>query len=140
MKEQVAEIVAAYLRKNHVVAGDIPAVITQVYQSLAGLSQAQSVKPEVTEARKPAVPIKRSVSDNFIACLECGYKGSMLRRHLKTAHNLTPEEYRQHWNLPTDYPVVAPNYAARRSELAKAIGLGKRSTSDQTAAARSPAA
>jgi predicted transcriptional regulator len=125
MKEQVAEIVAAYLRKNHVSTGDIPAVITQVYLSLAGLTDAQSAKPEPPAHLEPAVPIRRSVNKDFIVCLECGYKGAMLRRHLKAAHDLTPEAYRQRWSLPTDYPIVAPNYSARRSELAKANGLGK---------------
>jgi predicted transcriptional regulator len=125
MKEQVAEIVAAYLRKNHVLASDIPAVITQVYQSLAGLGQSRPTQA-IAEPRKPAVPIRRSVSDDSITCLDCGFKASVLRRHLQTAHNLTPEEYRQRWNLPADYPIVAPNYAIRRSELAKALGLGKR--------------
>jgi predicted transcriptional regulator len=127
MKEQVAEIVAAYLRNNHVAADDIPAVITQVYQSLAGLGQS----PAIAEPRKPAVPIRRSISADFIACLECGHKAAMLKHHLHTKHNLTPEDYRQRWNLPADYPVVAPKYAARRSELAKANGFGKRGGSGQ---------
>jgi predicted transcriptional regulator len=127
MKEQVAEIVAAYLRKNHLSASDIPTVITQVYLSLAGLTDSQSAKPETAAQREPAVPIRRSVTKDFIVCLECGYKGSMLRRHLKAAHDLTPEAYRQRWSLPVDYPIVAPNYATLRSEMAKANGLGKTS-------------
>jgi predicted transcriptional regulator len=126
MKEQVAEIVAAYLRNNHVAANDIPAVIAQVHQSLAGLGQLQSAESATAEPRKPAVPIRRSVNPDFISCLECGFKAAMLKRHLKTAHDLDPEAYRQRWNLPADYPVVAPAYAARRSELAKASGLGQR--------------
>jgi predicted transcriptional regulator len=139
MKEQVAEIVAAYLRKNHVATDDIPTVITQVYQSLAGLGQS---RPEEANAEplKPAVPIRRSVNDDFIVCLECGSKALMLRRHLHTAHDLTPEKYRQRWNLPVDYPIVAPNYTARRSEFAKAIGLGKRSTAQKPPKTKRPAA
>jgi len=123
MKEQVAEIVAAYLRKNKVAAGDVPTVIAQVYQSLTGLGQPWPAEPEPA-ALKPAVPIRRSITKDFVVCLECGAKGAMLRRHLKTAHELTPAAYRQRWNLPSDYPLVAPTYAARRSEMAKSIGLG----------------
>jgi predicted transcriptional regulator len=123
MKEQVAEIVAAYLRNNSVAPSDVPAVIAQVYESLAGLGQSQPVEPE---ALNPAVPIRRSVNPEHITCLDCGAKAKMLRRHLSTAHNLTPAEYRERWKLPTDYPLVAPIYAARRSEMAKANGLGRR--------------
>jgi predicted transcriptional regulator len=119
MKEQVAEIVAAYLRKNSVAPSDIPAVITQVHQSLAKLGQPQLAEPE------PAVPIRRSVNPEYITCLDCGTKAKMLKRHLTSAHNLTPADYRERWKLPPDYPLVAPTYAARRSELAKNIGLGK---------------
>lgn len=124
MKEQVTEIVAAYLRRNSVAPSDVPAVIIQVYQTLAGLGQPapEEVGPA---ALKPAVPVRRSVAAEAITCLECGTRGMMIRRHLKTAHNLAPQEYRQRWNLPSDYPMVAPQYAARRSALAKAIGLGK---------------
>ena len=120
MKEQVAEIVAAYLRNNSVAPSDIPAIIAQVYQSLAGLTQPPPAEPE------PAVPIRRSVNPEYITCLDCGAKAKMLRRHLTSAHNLTPAEYRERWKLPTDYPLVAPRYAAARSELAKTLGLGKR--------------
>jgi predicted transcriptional regulator len=120
MKEQVAVIVAAYLRKNSVGPNDVPAIIAQVYQSLAGLNQPQPAEPE------PAVPIRRSVNPVYITCLDCGAKAKMLRRHLTSAHNLTPADYRQRWKLPADYPLVAPRYAARRSELAKALGLGQK--------------
>jgi predicted transcriptional regulator len=125
MKEQVAEIVAAYLRKNHVSTSDIPGLITQVYLSVAGLVDPQSAKLETPAQLEPAVPIRRSVNKDFIVCLDCGFKGAMLKRHLQTAHDLSPEAYRQRWNLPVDYPIVAPSYAARRSELAKANGLGR---------------
>jgi predicted transcriptional regulator len=120
MKEQVAEIVAAYLRNNSVAPSDIPAIIAQVYQSLAGLGQPQPVE------LAPAVPIRRSVHPEYVVCLDCGARAKMLRRHLMTAHNLTPVEYRERWKLPADHPLVAPRYAAARSELAKALGLGKR--------------
>jgi predicted transcriptional regulator len=121
MKEQVAEIVAAYLRNNSVAPSDIPAIIAQVYQSLAGLGQPQ---PSETPLQ-PAVPIRRSVNAEHVVCLDCGVKKKLLRRHLANAHNLTPADYRERWKLPTDYPLVAPNYAVRRSEMAKAAGLGR---------------
>jgi predicted transcriptional regulator len=124
MKEQVAEIVAAYLRRNSVAATDVPAVIVQVYQALAGIGRAQPGTEET--GMKPAVPIRRSVTNEFLTCLECGAKAKMLRRHLKATHNLTTDDYRARWNLPLDYPVVAPNYRARRSEIAKTFGLGRR--------------
>jgi len=126
MKEQTAEIVAAYLSNNAVAAKDVPTVITEVYRSLTGLVQPQSAKAGTGAPLQPAVPIRRSINNAFIVCLECGAKGAMLKRHLHTAHSLTPEAYRQRWNLPTDYPMVARDYSARRSELAKAVGLGKR--------------
>jgi predicted transcriptional regulator len=104
MKEQVAEIVAAYLRNNSVGPSDLPAIIAQVYQSLAELGQ-----PRAEEAPlQPAVPIRRSVNPEYITCLECGAKWTMLRRHLATAHTLTAADYRERWSLPTDYPLVAP--------------------------------
>jgi predicted transcriptional regulator len=124
VKEQVAEIVAAYFRKNIVAPGDIPGVITQVYQSFAALGRAPAEPPEGATP-KPAVSIRRSVADDAITCLECGARGTIMRRHLKAAHSLTPEEYRHRWSLPASYPMVAPNYAVRRSALAKAFGLGK---------------
>jgi predicted transcriptional regulator len=103
-----------------------------VYEVLMGLGGASSPKPEDGAPRKPAVPIRRSVHDDFVICLDCGAKAQMLRRHLRTAHGLTPDGYRQRWNLPASYAVVAPKYAARRSELAKSAGLGNRkgSTAD----------
>lgn len=130
MKEQIAEIVAAYLRKNTVAASEVPAVITQVYESFAALGRSP-VEPPEGATPKPAVSIRRSVADDVITCLECGARGMMMRRHLKTAHNLTPEEYRRRWSLPASYPMVAPNYAARRSVLAKAFGLGNRRTTSK---------
>ena len=116
---QVAEIVSAYVSNNSVPSNQIRDLITSVHDSLMNVGE----KP--TETLKPAVPIKKSVKPDYIVCLEDGKKLKMLKRHLKTAFNLTPDEYRKKWGLPKDYPVVAPNYAVQRSELAKKIGLGK---------------
>ena len=122
MKEQVAEIVAAYVGHNTISPDQLPGLIATVDQALNGLGQAPAPAPVLT----PAVPIRRSVGADSIACLECGKKASMLKRHLLTRHELTPEQYREKWSLDPSYPMVAPNYASRRSELAKAAGLGKR--------------
>ncbi len=118
------EIVAAHVSNNTVAVADLPTLINQVYQSLASIGQSPVVP---SERPQPAVSIKRSVHPDFIICLEDGKKLKMLKRHLKTAYNMTPEEYRERWQLPADYPMVAPNYARQRSRLAKEIGLGTRS-------------
>ena len=119
----VTEIVAAHVSNNTVSLTDLPTLIEQVYKSLANVG----TEPVVAEERpQPAVPIKKSVTPDYIVCLEDGKKLKMLKRHLKTAYNMTPEEYRDRWGLPTDYPMVAPNYARQRSSLAKQIGLGTR--------------
>jgi predicted transcriptional regulator len=123
MKLEVAEIVAAYLKHNTVGPDQVPALIQQVYASLARLGRA-ATEPE--ETRTPAVPIRRSVAPDAITCLDCGQKSKMLKRHLMTAHSLTPDEYRTRWKLPPDYPMTATNYSAQRSELAKSAGLGQR--------------
>ncbi len=123
MKEQVAEIVAAYVGNNTISPDQLPTLITTVSQALASLGQAPAAAPT---ALTPAVPIRRSVAADAITCLDCGYKGQMLKRHLSTSHGLGVDEYRTRWGLGDDYPMVAPNYAARRSELAKSIGLGRR--------------
>jgi predicted transcriptional regulator len=117
------EIVAAHVSNNTVAVGDLPTLINQVYQSLATIGQSP-VAP--AERPQPAVSVKRSVHPDYIICLEDGKKLKMLKRHLKTAYNMTPEEYRDRWSLPPDYPMVAPNYARQRSRLAKEIGLGTR--------------
>ncbi|HXP30840.1 MAG TPA: MucR family transcriptional regulator [Stellaceae bacterium] len=117
------EIVAAHVSNNSVAVGDLPALINQVYQSLVSIGQG-TVAP--AERPQPAVSIKRSVHPDYIICLEDGKKLKMLKRHLKTAYNMTPDEYRERWGLPSDYPMVAPNYARQRSKLAKEIGLGTR--------------
>ncbi len=117
------EIVAAHVSNNTVPVGDLPQLIHQVYQSLAGIGK---TTPTVTERPQPAVSVKRSVHPDYIICLEDGKKLKMLKRHLKTAYNMSPDEYRDRWGLPPDYPMVAPNYARQRSRLAKEIGLGTR--------------
>ncbi|HUC65211.1 MAG TPA: MucR family transcriptional regulator [Stellaceae bacterium] len=117
------EIVAAHVSNNTVAVSDLPQLINQVYQSLAGIGKAP-VSP--VERPQPAVSVKRSVHPDYIICLEDGKKLKMLKRHLKTAYNMSPDEYRERWNLPPDYPMVAPNYARQRSKLAKDIGLGTR--------------
>lgn len=117
------DVVAAYLSNNQLPAGQIPEVIDTVFRSLGALDGTLAeAKPE---PQKPAVPIRRSVTPEFIVCLEDGKKLKMLKRHLRTNYNLTPEEYRAKWNLSPDYPMVAPNYAKQRSEFAKKIGLGR---------------
>jgi predicted transcriptional regulator len=119
------EIVAAHLSNNQVNAEDIPALIQKVYKTLSGVGT-EGGAAMLSERPQPAVPIKRSVTPDYIVCLEDGKKLKMLKRHLKTAYNMTPEAYRERWGLPADYPMVAPNYANKRSKLAKDIGLGKR--------------
>ena len=118
------DIVAAYVGKNSLSANQIPEVIQTVYSSLTSL---EGPAPEVkAEALRPAVPVKKSVMPDYIVCLEDGKKLNMLKRHLRTTYNMSPEEYRAKWNLPADYPMVAPNYAAQRSDFAKKIGLGRK--------------
>ncbi len=120
--ELTADIVSAHASNNTVTQTDLPQVIRDVYSTLAGLGTAAAP----VETPKPAVPIKRSVTPDFIICLEDGKKLKMLKRHLKTAYNMSPEQYRERWGLPADYPMVAPNYAKKRSTLAKKIGLGRK--------------
>jgi predicted transcriptional regulator len=115
-----AEIVAAHVSKNTVMVSELAGLIRQVHASLASVGQA----PPAAARPQPAVPIKKSVTPDYIICLEDGRKLKMLKRHIKTAYNMTPEQYRERWGLPPDYPMVAPNYTAQRSELAKQIGLG----------------
>ena len=122
--ELTADIVAAYVGNNAVPSADLPALINDVHRALAGAVSGAADKP-VVEA-KPAVPIRRSVTDEYIICLEDGKKFKSLKRHLRTHYNLTPEQYREKWNLPADYPMVAPEYAKARSALAKKMGLGQR--------------
>ena len=120
--EMTAEIVAAFVGNNSVPPGDIPALISQTYAALSGADTPAPVEPEV---KTPAVSVKRSIQPDFIICLEDGRKFKSLKRHLRTKYNLSPEDYRAKWGLPKDYPMVAPNYAAARSNLAKQMGLGQ---------------
>jgi predicted transcriptional regulator len=117
------EIVAAHVSNNSVGLSDLPNLIEQVYRTLSNVGQEPAPTPERPQ---PAVPIKKSVTPDYIVCLEDGKKLKMLKRHLKTAYDMSPEEYRERWSLPADYPMVAPNYAKQRSKLAKQIGLGTR--------------
>lgn len=117
------DIVSAYLSKNEMAVDQIPSVVNTVYQSLNKLSIHGNA---VSDRMDPVVPIEESIHDDYIICLEDGKKLKMLKRHLKSAYNMTPEQYRDRWDLPMDYPMVAPNYAKRRSSLAMEIGLGRK--------------
>jgi len=119
-----ADIVAAYVSQNNLPAAGIPDLIRSVYDALANLGQAPApVRP--AEKQKPAVPVSKSVHDDYIVCLEDGKRLKMLKRYLRSRYDMSPEEYRRKWGLPPDYPMVAPAYAARRSDFAKQIGLGR---------------
>ena len=122
LMELTAEVVAAYVSNNSLPVTDLPGLISDVYGAL-GRSNTTVVEAEV-EKPKPAVSVKKSVTDDYIICLEDGKKFKSLKRHLMTHYALSPEEYREKWDLPSDYPMVAPNYAAARSRLAKQMGLG----------------
>lgn len=119
-----AEIVSAYVSNNTVVASDLPGLINDIHQALSRVSMNSA--PAEREELKPAIPIKRSVTPDYIICLEDGKKFKSLKRHLLNRHGLSPEQYREKWNLPGDYPMVAPAYAAKRSALAKQMGLGRK--------------
>jgi len=118
-----ANIVSAYLSNNTVPSGEIPSLISQVYSALMRVSGGQAAAS--ADPLKPAVPVKRSITAEYIVCLEDGKKFKSLKRHLRTQYDMTPERYREKWGLPPDYPMVAPNYAAARSQLAKKMGLGQ---------------
>ncbi|HEX8167317.1 MAG TPA: MucR family transcriptional regulator [Beijerinckiaceae bacterium] len=121
--ELASEIVSAYVSNNSVPAGELPALISEIHQALARVGNGAAEAP--AEAPKPAVSIKKSVTPDFIICLEDGKKFKSLKRHLRTQYNMTPEQYREKWSLAPDYPMVAPNYAKARSDLAKEMGLGQ---------------
>jgi predicted transcriptional regulator len=121
--EMTTDIVAAYVGNNTVAPADLPALIQSVYRSLSGVvggGEAVEAAP-----KEPAVPVKRSITPDFLICLEDGRKFKSLKRHLRTKYNMSPEDYRAKWGLPKDYPMVAPNYARARSDLAKQMGLGQ---------------
>ena len=137
--EYAAQIVSAHVSKNSVQAADLPALIQQVYTALTSLGSEPAL---AAEKREPAVPVKKSVFPDYIVCLEDGKKLKMLKRHLMTSYDLTPEAYRERWGLPSNYPMVAPSYAERRSALAKSIGLGRKpvvALGEEPATAAAPA-
>lgn len=121
--ELAADIVSAYVSNNTVASGDLAALIGEVHSALLRVSNGAAEAP--TEAQKPAVPVKKSITPDYIVCLEDGKKFKSLKRHLRTQYNMSPEQYREKWGLPPDYPMVAPNYAKARSALAKEMGLGQ---------------
>ena len=121
--ELAAEIVSAYVSNNSVPASDLPGLLNDVHSALVRVSAGAA--PAVPEAAKPAVPPKKSVTNDYIVCLEDGRKFKSLKRHLRTQYNMSPEQYREKWSLPPDYPMVAPAYAKARSALAKQMGLGQ---------------
>ncbi len=127
-KALVAQILSSYLANNTVAANDLPAVIDSVKRAFGGGADSISQAPAEAEAHKwtPAVPIKKSITPEEVTCLCCGEKFKSLKRHLQTSHQLTPEGYRAAFDLKSDYPLVAPAYAARRSDLAKSLGLGRK--------------
>lgn len=118
-----ASIVSAYLANNPTQASDIPALIAQVHGALVRVSSGRPEAP--VEPSKPAVSIKKSMTSEYLVCLEDGKRFKSLKRHLRSQYNMTPEQYREKWGLPADYPMVAPNYAVARSQLAKKMGLGQ---------------
>jgi len=122
--ELAADIVSAYVSKNSVTVGDLPNLINDVHAALMRVSNGATEAP--VEALKPAIPIKKSITPEYILCLEDGKKFKSLKRHLRTQYDMTPEQYREKWGLPADYPMVAPNYAQARSQLAKNMGLGQK--------------
>jgi predicted transcriptional regulator len=122
--ELTANIVSAYVSNNTVPSTDVPNLISQVHAALKRVSGGQAAAAPA-EPLKPAVPIKRSVTPEYIVCLEDGQKFKSLKRHLRTRYGVTPEQYREKWGLPPDYPMVAPKYAEARSQLAKQMGLGQ---------------
>jgi predicted transcriptional regulator len=119
---QVARIVSSYVRHHQVEPGQLTELIVEVHRALAGLGHAAAPAP----VPQPAVPIRRSVQQDYVVCLECGFRAQMLRRHLQVQHGLSVDEYRARWNLRSDHPVIAPAYSQRRSETAKKLGLGRR--------------
>ena len=121
-RELTTNIVAAYVRRNQIGSDQLGELISTVHRALAGLGKSAT---EVSGERTPAVPIRRSVQRDYVVCLECGWRGLMVRRHLATGHGLSVDDYRARWNLSREHPMVAPGYSERRSSLAKQIGLGR---------------
>lgn len=131
-----SDIVAAHVSNNSVAVSDLPVLISNVYTALAGLNPSQPAPEPLPE---PAVSIRSSIKNDHIVCLEDGKKLKMLKRHLMTRYGMSPDQYRQRWNLPADYPMVAPAYAEKRRELAKKIGLGRKPAPKRTRASKAPA-
>ncbi len=129
----VADIVAAYVSKNTMASSDLPGFVQLIHRSLCALSSGQSYL--LSARSEPAVAVEDSIHPDYLICLEDGRKLKMLKRHLKTSYNMSPEQYRERWSLPTNYPMVAPNYAKRRSSIAKDIGLGTHPKGQKKAAA-----
>jgi len=121
-RKLTTNIVAAYVRRNQIVADQLPVLISTVHQALATVGKPAA---EVNAERTPAVPIRRSVHRDYVVCLECGWRGQMVRRHLATGHGLSVDQYRARWNLPREHPMTALGYSQQRSDLAKQIGLGR---------------
>lgn len=135
--EMTADIVSAYVSKNNIAADSVAGLIASVHASLNNISE--PVEEVIEEPRRdPAVPIRKSITPDFLICLEDGRKFKSLKRHLRTKYDMSPEDYRAKWNLPKDYPMVAPNYAAARSQLAKNMGLGLGGRQPPKAAAAKP--
>jgi len=130
--ELAAEIVSAFVSNNPVPAAQLPALIGNVHDALTKVASG-SIQPPTEEPKAPAVSVKKSVQPDYLVCLEDGKRFKSLKRHLRTVYDLTPDQYRAKWGLPADYPMVAPNYAAARSELARSMGLGarRRAASDE---------
>ena len=120
--QMATTIVAAHVSKSSVPAADIPRLLSDIYQALSGLADGKLTA--ASGRSEPAVPVKKSVTPDHITCLECGKKQKMLKRHIRTAYGLSPEQYREKWGLPPEYPMVSTNYAKKRSALARQIGLG----------------
>jgi predicted transcriptional regulator len=125
-RHRTAEIVVAYLRHNQLPTDQLAALISGVHHALGNLGKV----PELVEERSPAVPIRRSVQRDVVVCLDCGWRGHMLRRHLMTRHGLRPDQYRDRWNLRPEHPLTAPEYSERRSAMAKQLGLGRGRSSE----------
>jgi predicted transcriptional regulator len=123
---QVKDIVAAYVSNNSLPAAELPRLISAAHAALSSLVHAHPSVPAVVEPLTPAVPIKKSVTNEHIVCLECGKGFVSIKRHLANGHNMTPDQYRERWGLPQSYPVVTPSYSERRSALAKESGLGRK--------------
>jgi len=130
----VTKIIASYVSHHNVAPEQIPELISSVHRTFDNLARPS----EAPSALTPAVPLRRSVQRDAVVCLECGWKGKMLRRHLNTRHGLTGEQYLKRWNLPTEHKLTAPNYSERRSSLARELGLGRGSRQEVSAAAREP--